>query len=108
MSKLTTIREDRSEGTSLQGSTPTPAGFEPNRVDTIIADVFSLISLMFLTVGKSRESPAIYGQIASMRVGRMLLELMTNSAANTDSSRRVWNLHRGVPAGLQGPYRPAS
>lgn len=65
--KLTTVREDRSEG-STNMSTPIPAGFEPNRVDTIIADVFSLISLMFLTVGKSRESPAIYGQIASMRV----------------------------------------
>lgn len=67
MGKLTTVREDRSEG-STSMNTPLPPGFEPNRVDTIIADVFSLISLMFLTVGKSRESPAIYGQIASMRV----------------------------------------
>jgi hypothetical protein len=37
-------------------------------VDTIIADVFSLLSLFFLTIGKSRESPATYCQIASMRV----------------------------------------
>ncbi len=65
--KLTDIREERTEGSSSL-NTPIPGGFEPNRVDTIIADVFSLISLMFLTVGKSRESPAIYGQIASMRV----------------------------------------
>ncbi|CAK9786470.1 unnamed protein product [Cutaneotrichosporon oleaginosum] len=66
LGKLTDIREERTEGSSSI-NTPIPGGFEPNRVDTIIADVFSLISLMFLTVGKSRESPAIYGQIASMR-----------------------------------------
>jgi hypothetical protein len=66
LGKLTDIREERTEGSSSL-NTPIPGGFEPNRVDTIIADVFSLISLMFLTVGKSRESPAIYGQIASMR-----------------------------------------
>ncbi|BEI81405.1 hypothetical protein CcaverHIS002_0205650 [Cutaneotrichosporon cavernicola] len=66
LAKLTDIREERTEGSSSL-NTPIPGGFEPNRVDTIIADVFSLISLMFLTVGKSRESPAIYGQIASMR-----------------------------------------
>lgn len=41
---------------------------EPNRVDTVLADVFALLSLFFLTIGKSRETPAIYCQIASMRV----------------------------------------
>jgi len=37
-------------------------------VDTIIADVFSLLSLFFLTIGKSRETPATYCQIVAMRV----------------------------------------
>ena len=37
-------------------------------MDTIIADVFGLLSLFFLTIGKSRETPATYSQIASMRV----------------------------------------
>jgi hypothetical protein len=40
-------------------------------VDTIIADVFSLLSLFFLTIGKSRETPATYCQIVAMRVSEM-------------------------------------
>lgn len=40
----------------------------PNRLDTLLADVFSLLSLFFLTIGKGRECPATYSQIASMRV----------------------------------------
>lgn len=39
-----------------------------NRLDTLLADVFSLLSLFFLTIGKGRECPATYSQIASMRV----------------------------------------
>lgn len=41
---------------------------QPNRVDTIISDVFALLSLFFLTIGKSRETPAAYCQIMAMRV----------------------------------------
>jgi hypothetical protein len=40
----------------------------PNRLDTTLSDVFSLLSLFFLTIGKGRECPATYCQIASMRV----------------------------------------
>lgn len=70
VTKLNEIREERSQSglSSTPSSSNKSSAHEPNRVDTIIADVFSLISLMFLTVGKSRESPAIYCQITSMRV----------------------------------------
>lgn len=39
-----------------------------NRLDTTLADVFSLLSLFFLTIGKTKDTPAAYSQIASMRV----------------------------------------
>lgn len=39
-----------------------------NRLDTTLADVFNLLSLFYLTIGKTRECPATYSQIASMRV----------------------------------------
>ncbi|KJA28133.1 hypothetical protein HYPSUDRAFT_197663 [Hypholoma sublateritium FD-334 SS-4] len=39
-----------------------------NRLDTTLADVFSLLSLFYLTIGKTRDAPATYCQIASMRV----------------------------------------
>lgn len=39
-----------------------------NRLDTTLADVFSLLSLFYLTIGKTRDTPAAYSQIASMRV----------------------------------------
>lgn len=34
----------------------------------MLADVFHLLSLFFLTIGKGREAPATYSQIASIRV----------------------------------------
>jgi hypothetical protein len=43
-----------------------------NRVDTTLADVFSLLSLFFLTIGKTKELPATYSQLASMRVSRII------------------------------------
>lgn len=39
-----------------------------NRVDTTLSDVFSLLSLFFLTIGKTREGPATYCQISTIRV----------------------------------------
>ncbi|EIW58671.1 uncharacterized protein TRAVEDRAFT_168314 [Trametes versicolor FP-101664 SS1] len=38
-----------------------------NRLDTTLADVFNLLSLFYLTIGRTRECPATYSQIASMR-----------------------------------------
>ncbi|KAF8518013.1 hypothetical protein BU17DRAFT_76289 [Hysterangium stoloniferum] len=48
-----------------------------NRVDTTLADVFNLMSLFFLTIGKTRECPATYCQIATIR---QLLDHMNESA----------------------------
>ncbi|KAG8745649.1 hypothetical protein FRC10_007346 [Ceratobasidium sp. 414] len=53
-----------------------------NRLDTLLADVFNLLSLFFLTIGKGRECPATYSQIASMR---QLLGHMNESAVYTES-----------------------
>ena len=74
VTRLNAIRDEHSESSlstnpsGSSSSTPGPAPPEPNRVDTILADVFGLLSLFFLTIGKSRETPATYSQIASMRV----------------------------------------
>ena len=48
-----------------------------NRLDTTLADVFSLLSLFFLTIGKTKDTPAIYSQIASMRVSLVSLEQLS-------------------------------
>lgn len=46
---------------------------ETNRVDQVLNDVFNLLSLFFLTIGKTKESPGTYCQIASMRVSSRVL-----------------------------------
>jgi len=48
-----------------------PENRTTNRVDTMLADVFSLLSLFFLRIGKGREAPATYSQIASIWVRRL-------------------------------------
>jgi hypothetical protein len=80
VTRLNAIRDEQSQAQSSlatnaasSSNTPNsgPAPPEPNRVDTVLGDVFALLSLFFLTIGKSRETPAIYCQIASMRVSRV-------------------------------------
>jgi hypothetical protein len=39
-----------------------------SRLDTLLADVFNLLSLLSLTIGKTEEAPATYSQLAGMRV----------------------------------------
>ncbi len=51
---------------------------ESNRVDQVLNDVFGLLSLFFLTIGKVRESPGTFCQIASMRVSIALLGLVAD------------------------------
>ncbi|KAF8889353.1 hypothetical protein BD779DRAFT_1521058 [Infundibulicybe gibba] len=53
-----------------------------NRLDTTLADVFSLLSLFYLTIGKTRDTPATYCQIASMR---QILNHMNESAVYNES-----------------------
>ncbi|BGP17601.1 hypothetical protein JCM10213_001252 [Rhodosporidiobolus nylandii] len=50
-----------------------PVEVEENRVDTILNDVFQLLSLFFLRIGKSRESPATFCQLGTMK--RLLTHL---------------------------------
>ncbi|KAG2068704.1 hypothetical protein BDR04DRAFT_739626 [Suillus decipiens] len=53
-----------------------------NRVDTTLADVFSLLSLCYLTLGRTKECPAVYSQLASIR---QLLSHMEESAVYNES-----------------------
>lgn len=53
-----------------------------NRVDTTLNDVFQLLSLFFLTIGKSRESPATYCQLSTMK---QLLDHMNQSGVYTET-----------------------
>lgn len=53
---------------------------ESNRVDQVLNDVFTLLSLFFLTIGKKKESPGTFCQIASMR---QLLDHMNESGIYT-------------------------
>lgn len=50
-----------------------------NRLDTLLADVFSLLSLFFLTIGKTNEAPATYSQLASMRVSMFYINKRSES-----------------------------
>ena len=56
-----------------------------NRLDTLLADVFNLLSLFFLTIGKTKEAPATYSQLASMRVSiaPSALRVVQNRAIGT-------------------------
>jgi len=53
-----------------------------NRLDTLLADVFNLLSLFFLTIGKTKEAPATYSQLASLR---QILEHMDESSVYNES-----------------------
>ncbi|KAG8926097.1 hypothetical protein FRC03_009545 [Tulasnella sp. 419] len=57
--------------------------FQPsNRLDKTMSDVFSLLSLFFLRIGKTRECPATYCQIATIR---NLLDHMNESSSFTET-----------------------
>ncbi|KAE8203460.1 hypothetical protein CF335_g3011 [Tilletia laevis] len=53
-----------------------------NRVDTTLNDVFALLSLFFLTIGKSRESPALFSQLSCMK---QLLDHLAESGIYTET-----------------------
>ncbi|KAG0659409.1 hypothetical protein C6P46_005186 [Rhodotorula mucilaginosa] len=97
MSQVTRLNEVRAtpkpSSTGTDGTTGTTAGgadggddtdagavsrepaveHEENRVDTILNDVFQLLSLFFLRIGKSREAPATFCQLGTMK--RLLTHL---------------------------------
>ncbi|KAF9490155.1 hypothetical protein BDN71DRAFT_1593030 [Pleurotus eryngii] len=75
-----------------------------NRVDTTLADVFSLLSLFFLTIGKTRDAPATYSQIASMR---QILNHMNESGVYNEVDlapfqRRLKDLRQIVQSDAEG------
>lgn len=53
---------------------------EINRVDQVLNDVFGLLGLFFLTIGKVKESPSVFCQIASIR---QILDHMYESGVYT-------------------------
>ncbi|KAJ7289269.1 hypothetical protein C8J57DRAFT_1165101 [Mycena rebaudengoi] len=80
-----------------------------NRVDTTLADVFSLLSLFYLTIGKTRDVPATYSQIASMR---QILRHMDESAVYNQADlapfrRRLAELRQIVQHEAQGKHANA-
>ncbi|EJF64213.1 hypothetical protein BD309DRAFT_910291 [Dichomitus squalens] len=81
-----------------------------NRLDTTLADVFNLLSLFFLTIGKTRECPATYSQVASMRG---ILDHMDESGVYNESDlapfhRRLAELRNILQADVEsGKHPPA-
>ncbi|PWN51883.1 hypothetical protein IE53DRAFT_385739 [Violaceomyces palustris] len=55
---------------------------QTNRVDTTLNDVFTLLSLFFLTIGRSRESPATFSQLGCMK---QLLDHLSESGIYTEA-----------------------
>ena len=53
-----------------------------NRVDTLLNDVFALLSLFFLTIGRSRETPAAFSQLSCMK---QLLDHVSESGIYTEA-----------------------
>jgi len=81
-----------------------------NRLDTTLADVFNLLSLFFLTIGKTRECPATYSQIASMR---QILDHMNESGIYNESDlapfhRRLAELRQIVRADAESGKHPVA
>ncbi|KAK7679423.1 hypothetical protein QCA50_017477 [Cerrena zonata] len=79
-----------------------------NRLDTTLADVFNLLSLFFLTIGKTRECPATYSQIASLR---QILDHMNESGVYSESDlapfhRRLAELRHIVHADAESGKHP--
>ncbi|KAF7971311.1 hypothetical protein HWV62_3222 [Athelia sp. TMB] len=79
-----------------------------NRLDTTLADVFSLLSLFYLTIGKTKDTPATYSQIASMR---QILNHMNESAVYNESDlapfhRRLNELRQIVEHGASDDKGP--
>jgi hypothetical protein len=64
-----------------------------NRLDTLLADVFSLLSLFYLTIGKTRDTPATYCQIASMRVSHNAIFIPPPSDSNLVVSILLYCTH---------------
>ncbi|KAF8661379.1 hypothetical protein AX16_001472 [Volvariella volvacea WC 439] len=81
-----------------------------NRLDTTLADVFSLLSLFYLTIGKTKDIPATYCQIASMK---QILHHMNESAVYNESDlapfrKRLGDLNQILQNGATSGKHPKS
>jgi hypothetical protein len=67
-----------------------------SRLDTVLADVFNLLSFFYLTTGMTKGAPATYSQLASMRVSNaeMKQALVQNRATGNASFHRITHLSR--------------
>ncbi|UZJ56620.1 hypothetical protein CBS101457_005940 [Exobasidium rhododendri] len=94
VTRLNAVRDEKAAQNIASGATRptrpgTEAGGEPdatslistNRVDTTLNDVFTLLSLFFLTIGKSRETPATFSQLGCMK---QLLDHLAESGIYTE------------------------
>ncbi|GAA5829921.1 hypothetical protein JCM3766R1_006702 [Sporobolomyces carnicolor] len=74
MTQVTRLNDIRARPADTESTMDEPQQpQEENRVDTILNDVFQLLSLFFLRIGKSRESPATFCQLGTMK--RLLTHL---------------------------------
>ncbi|CAG8689894.1 22628_t:CDS:2, partial [Dentiscutata erythropus] len=71
VTKINDIREKATEPPS-----------KDNRVNDVLDDVFQLLSLFFITIGKSKESPATYAQLATIK---QCLEHLNESGVYTQA-----------------------
>ncbi|KAI0704334.1 hypothetical protein BC835DRAFT_1316734 [Cytidiella melzeri] len=81
-----------------------------NRLDTTLADVFNLLSLFYLTIGRTRECPATYSQIASMR---QILDHMNESGIYNESDlepfhKRIAELRQIVQQDAESGKHPVA
>ncbi|SNX84405.1 uncharacterized protein MEPE_03114 [Melanopsichium pennsylvanicum] len=77
----TSDHHDQAEQSDVTGTDDSPV-LQHNRVDTTLNDVFSLLSLFFLTIGRSRESPATFSQLSCMK---QLLDHLQESGIYTEA-----------------------
>lgn len=77
----TSDHHDQGEHPDANGTDDSPV-LQQNRVDTTLNDVFSLLSLFFLTIGRSRESPATFSQLSCMK---QLLDHLQESGIYTEA-----------------------
>ncbi|CDS00180.1 uncharacterized protein SPSC_01342 [Sporisorium scitamineum] len=77
----TSDHRDQADQSGANGTDDSPV-LQHNRVDTTLNDVFSLLSLFFLTIGRSRESPATFSQLSCMK---QLLDHLQESGIYTEA-----------------------
>ncbi|KAJ3517753.1 hypothetical protein NLJ89_g305 [Agrocybe chaxingu] len=79
-----------------------------NRLDTTLADVFSLLSLFYLTIGKTRDAPATYCQIASMRqiLGHMNESAVYNETDLAPFHKRLTDLRQIIQHDAENGKHP--